>query len=259
MFRMLSLTVALLAAPAAIAAPLAVADKMIAYRTIVTGQIHDARAGAKALVKALEANDMAGAKAAWIEARQGWERSETVTGPYFPALDKAIDAWPTGATGFHAMEGQLFNGGDPKALLPLAKGLAENLGKMEGEMAKAGFDVQGLYNGMAGLAYEVGESKSKGTESKASGTSLNDLRNNVHAVVTIYDTVFAEAIKAQKPDVDAAVRKQIALVQKQIDVKDMSQIDQRTLEKTAEMLAVIFVDNAPAFDLKAPTLESDDD
>ncbi len=41
------------------------------------------------------------------------------------------------------------------------------------------FNAQGLLNGTARLAYEVGENKADGGESRFSGTSLDDMRNNV--------------------------------------------------------------------------------
>jgi iron uptake system component EfeO len=259
MLRPLTLCLAVIAfsAPAFGAPQPALKTGIASYQKIVAGQIHAAHIGAEDLVKKLTADDLPGAKQAWIKARQGWERSETVTGGFFEELDKAIDAWPSASSGFHAIEGPLFGGAAAKDLLPLAKGLAGNLAKVDGQVAKTAFTAQGLYDGMTQLAYEVGESKSKGQESKASGTSLNDLKNNVQGIAALYDTVFATGFKKAKPDVDSKIRQQIAAVRKQTEVSDIAKLDQEALEKAAEMLATIFVDNAPVVGLAAPKLESD--
>ena len=73
-----------------------------------------ALAGAQTLRDRIKANDIPGAKKAWIDARVGWERSEVFTSGFIPDLDDAIDAWPDAVTGFHGMEVKLFgaNSGD---------------------------------------------------------------------------------------------------------------------------------------------------
>lgn len=48
------------------------------------------------------ADDKGAVRQAWIDVRVGWERSEVFTAAYVPELDRAIDAWPVGTTGFHA-------------------------------------------------------------------------------------------------------------------------------------------------------------
>src|ERR1700755_3331248 len=55
---------------------------------------------------------------------------------------------------------------------------------------------QGLLDGTARLAYEVGESKADGGESRISGTSLDDMRNNVAGIEFAYRTIFAHARRA---------------------------------------------------------------
>jgi iron uptake system component EfeO len=71
-----------------------------------------ALAGAQVLRDRINANDVSGARKAWIDARIGWERSEVFTSGFIPELDDAIDAWPDAVAGFHGMEVKLF-GGNP--------------------------------------------------------------------------------------------------------------------------------------------------
>lgn len=76
-------------------------DKAIErYRPYLTDGIGDAFTGAKMLRDRAAADDLAGAKAAWISARAGWERSEVFTAGFVPELDALIDSWPNADSGF---------------------------------------------------------------------------------------------------------------------------------------------------------------
>src|ERR1700755_2875777 len=81
------------------------------YRPSLTEGIVDALAGARLLRDRAGASDLAGAKAAWISALAGWERSEVFTAGFVPELDALIDAWPNADSGFHAIEAKLFGAG----------------------------------------------------------------------------------------------------------------------------------------------------
>ncbi len=50
---------------------------------------------------------------------------------------------------------------------------------------------------MTGLAYEVGENKSKGGESPYAGTSLIDMHENVEGIEAVWKLVFEDALKAK--------------------------------------------------------------
>jgi len=228
-----------------------------AFKPYAARQIEIARAGAEQLVARIEDEDREKAKQAWILARDGWERSETITGGFFDAFDKKIDAWPNAKSGFHAIEVRLFGNADLKEILPLAKELAGNLKGVERQMRSTRITAQGLYNGVAQLAYEVGESKSKGNESRASNTSLNDMRNNLEGLTRAYDTVFAAALRAKNPAMDADIRKQIATLSSLLAVDEIGKLDQPKVEKAGEGIALTLVDAAPVLGLKPPKLEEE--
>ena len=78
------------------------------YRPYMTEGIGQALTGVRELRGRIAANDLAGAKKAWIAGRAGWERSEVFTAGFVPELDAQIDAWPNAVTGFHAIEAKLF-------------------------------------------------------------------------------------------------------------------------------------------------------
>jgi iron uptake system component EfeO len=58
------------------------------YRGFMIADMDRALVGAQTLRDRIKANDIPGAKKAWI----GWERSEVFTSGFIPELDDAIDA-----------------------------------------------------------------------------------------------------------------------------------------------------------------------
>jgi hypothetical protein len=69
---------------------------------------------------------------------------------------------------------------------------------------------QGLLVGTARLAYEVGESKADGGESRISGTSLDDMRNNVAGIDFAYRTIFTASLRTVDIKLAEAVDARIA-------------------------------------------------
>jgi len=146
------------------------------YRPLITEEIDHSLAGARALRAALIAKNLEAAQQAWIVARVGWERAEVFTSG-FTELDAEIDAWPNAVTGFHAIEAKLF-GAQRMDIQPETDALIFHLTDLCVKIRDTRLTAQGLLNGAAKLAYEVGESKADGGESRFSGTSLDDMRNN---------------------------------------------------------------------------------
>jgi iron uptake system component EfeO len=194
------------AAPSANAEPLDGAVEQ--YRTYMIQDIDQALAGSRELRGRIAAHDLRGAQTAWINARIGWERSEVFTAGFVPELDQAIDAWPDAAAGFHAIEAKLF-GADPSNIGEQTDALILHLTDLDAQLRQMKLTPQGLLNGVVRLAYEVGDSKVDGGESRFSGTSLNDMRNNVDGIELAYQTLFAPAVSARDPKMDEQVRGEI--------------------------------------------------
>src|SRR6202521_3536274 len=183
---------------ATMAAPLD--DAAENYRPYMIEGIGQALAGARNLRERVAANDLPGAKKAWISARAGWERSEVFTAGFVPELDAQIDAWPNADSGFHAVEAKLF-GANRTDVEGETDALVDHLDSLYGRLRDMPLTQQGLLDGTVRLAYEVGESKADGGESRISGTSLDDMRNNVAGVEFAYRTIFADRLK----EVDAGL------------------------------------------------------
>jgi len=216
--------------------------------------IDQSLAGTRLLRARLTAGDVDGAEKAWVDARVGWERAEVFTSGFVPDLDQEIDAWPNALLGFHAIEAKLF-GAKRTDLKPETDALLLNLEDLDVKVHHLNLLPQRLLNGTARLAYEVGDSKAAGGESVFSGTSLNDMQNNVDGIDIAYRTIFAAALQARDPGLAIEIPKKIAELKTEVDVPDLKSLDSGKLRAQSEELIVLLQQAAPKIGLRAPTLE----
>jgi len=125
------------------------------YRSYLVEQISQTLANAKRLRERAAANDVDGAKQAWIAARVGWEQAEVFISGFVSDLDEDIDAWPNALSGFHAIEARLF-GANTADVAAAADQLIYHLTDLDIKIRQIPLNSQGLLNGAARLAYEVG-------------------------------------------------------------------------------------------------------
>ena len=225
------------------------------YRPYMLEGIGDALAGARALRERAAASDLAGAKKAWLSARAGWERSEVFTAGFVPELDALIDAWPNADSGFHAVEAKLFGAGQTD-LGNEAAVLVEHLADLHGKLRDMPLTPQGLLDGTVRLAYEVGESKADGGESRISGTSLDDMRNNVDGIRLAYRTIFAATVEAADRKLADTVTGKIEQLGNLLTAYNLRQVNSPLLRRTSEELVVALQSAAPKLGLRRPTLEA---
>jgi iron uptake system component EfeO len=224
------------------------------YRSRLVADIDHSVSSVQKLRASVAANDLDRAKHAWIDARIGWERSEVFTSGFVPELDKEIDAWPNALVGFHAIEAKLF-GADSAGVEPEIDALLRNLSELSATVRVIKLTPQGLLNGVARLAYEVGESKVDGGESRVSGTSIDDMRNNVEGIDLAYRVVFAAAIEARDGQLAAEARRGIDELAAMLGSRDLRRLDPERLRAVSEEFVVTLQNAAPGLGLEAPTLE----
>ena len=116
------------------------------YRSLMIESIGESLTGALALRDRVAANDVEGAKSAWISARAGWERSEVFTAGFVPELDAMIDAWPNATSGFHAIEARLFGAGRSD-VADDADQLVKHLDDLHQRLQDMRFPAQGVLAG----------------------------------------------------------------------------------------------------------------
>src|SRR3984957_2417914 len=199
-------------------------DAAESYRPYMIEGIGQALTGARHLRARIAAEDLEGARAAWIAARAGWERSEVFTAGFVPELDAQIDAWPNADSGFHGIEARLFGAGRTDAAKD-TDALVEHLNNLHGKLRDMALTPQGLLDGIVRLAYEVGESKADGGESRISGTSLDDMRNNVAGIDFAYQTIFSAALKGADAKLADGVAARIERLKVIVAAKDLPSID----------------------------------
>src|SRR6266478_583147 len=224
------------------------------YRPYISEGIGQALAGARDLRGRIAAKDLAGARKAWISARAGWERSEVFTAGFVPELDAQIDAWPNAVTGFHAIEAKLFGANSIEAESE-TDALVDHLSSLHGKLHDIDLTPQGLLDGTVRLAYEVGESKSDGGESRISGTSLDDMRNNVAGIDLAYRTIFAGVLKSD-PKLADAVDGKLAELRTLLVVHNLPDVDIPKLRRMSEELVVALQNASAKLGLRRPTLEA---
>jgi iron uptake system component EfeO len=238
---------------AAVAAPLD--DAAEQYRPYMIEGIGQALAGARDLREHIAAHDLAGAKKAWISARAGWERSEVFSAGFVPELDAEIDAWPNAVSGFHAVEAKLFGAGSTDALADAAE-LVRHLDSLHGKLHGMTLTPQGLLDGTVRLAYEVGESKADGGESRISGTSLDDMRNNVAGIDFAYRTIFAPALATADAKLAGAVDARIQQLKVIVAAPDLPHVDIPALRRASEELVITLQSASAKLGLQRSTLEA---
>src|SRR5882757_9984210 len=225
------------------------------YRPYMIEGIGDALAGARALRERAAANDLVGARKAWISARAGWERSEVFTAGFVPELDAQIDAWPNADTGFHAIEAKLFGAGRTDVDSE-TDALVDHLSDLHGKLHHMPLTAQGLLDGTTRLVYEVGESKADGGDSRISGTSLDDMRNNVAGIRFAYRTIFAEVLASTDRKLADAVNGRIGELERLVAVADLQHVDIPKLRRASEELVVALQGASTRLGLQGPTLEA---
>jgi len=225
------------------------------YRPYMIEGIGQAMTGVRNLRDRIAARDLAGARKAWISARAGWERSEVFTAGFVPELDAQIDAWPHADSGFHAIEAVLFGAGRTDVESE-TEALADHLNSLYGKLHEMALTPQGLLDGTVRLAYEVGESKADGGESRISGTSLDDMRNNVAGIDFAYHTIFAASLGAIDEKLAARIDQRIELLKTIVAAPDLRRVDVPALRRVSEELVVALQGASTKLGLQSPTLEA---
>jgi iron uptake system component EfeO len=208
------------------------------YRPHLIEDIQASLAGVRVLRERIEANDLDGAKRAWIAARVGWERSEVFTSGFVPELDQQIDAWPNATHGFHGIETKLF-GANRTDVRAETDALIAHLAELRTQVNDIRLTPQRLLNGIARLAFEIGGNKADGGESRLSGTSLNDMQSNADGIELAYRVIFAEAAQAGDPQLAEAARATILRLKEAVKVADLRNLDSEKLRVDSERLVAL--------------------
>ena len=154
------------------------------YRTYVANQSTQLLAGTKQFVAALNAGDVAKAKALFGPARYHYEAIEPVA-ESFGNLDPEIDARandvakPSEWTGFHRIEQILWQKNTTAGTKAYAAKLLADVTTLDQKVRTLTYQPAQLANGAVELLNEVANSKITGEEDRYSHTDLSDFEGNL--------------------------------------------------------------------------------
>ena len=228
-----------------------------AFKPFIVEHAGKALAGAKELQAAVKAKDVKAAQDAWIKSRRGWEAIETVTAELFPQFDKLVDPWPDGKQGYHAIEAALFAGKIDEVAAPTDK-LVLNIARFEKKVKGYRFTPQKLLDGVSKLAFEVGESKSKGGESPYAKTSHIDMQENVEGIEAAWKLVFEPTLQKRDAELAKIIHDKVEALEKLVAVSDIKDLDQKKVHVGGEELAALMQQAAPKLKLKTTKIEDED-
>jgi iron uptake system component EfeO len=170
------------------------ADKAVAdYREYLEENAGELVAKTKPFVAAVEAGDVARAKALYAPARIPYERIEPVA-ESFGDLDPEIDARENDVPasefgGFHRIEKALWEEGTAQGMAPVAKQLQVDVEELAEEVETVDLQAVQIANGANELLGEVSASKITGEEERYSHTDLVDFEANVEGAEAAFEAV----------------------------------------------------------------------
>ncbi|MBV8851946.1 MAG: hypothetical protein JOY91_01035, partial [Sinobacteraceae bacterium] len=179
--------------------------------------------------------------------------AEVFTSGFTSELDTEIDSWPSANGGFHYIEARLF-GARRTDVQPAADALLFHLADLRLKVRQTVLTRQGMLEGSARLAYEIGESKADGGESRFSGTSLEDMRNNTAGLESAYRLVFESELQSRDPQLARTVRSYIQQLQAQLQPASLAEVDGQLVRQTSEDLVMSLQAAAPVLGLQTPSL-----
>lgn len=222
---------------------------VMAYTRQAIAQIDSARDSARRMREAATYDNAEAARRAWIESHAAWEQSETFTLSLYPDLYEAIDGWPANASGYHAIESALF-AGQLSDITPGVDQLVDGLEELSQALRSHGLTPQGLLNGTIRLAMVTAEHKAAGNESPASGTSLDDIVNNVQGLRTVFTMVIGPTLRIQDPDLFQTALEQLNQMEALLHTSNLRSLDRARYSKAAEGFATTLRAAAPVLGLK---------
>ncbi len=139
-------------------------------------------------------------------------------------------------------------------VLPATDALIFHLTDLRLKVRDTRLTGQGMLEGTAKLAYEIGESKAEGGESRFSGTSLYDMRNNADGIDAAYRIVFSRELSARNPALANEVSGKIQQLKKQLQAPSLADVDADQIRTTSEDLVLTLQRAAPVLGLEKPSL-----
>jgi iron uptake system component EfeO len=168
----------------------------------------------KNLQAAIASRDLVAARQAYVDARPPYEEIEVLAAS-FEQSDSDIDARPYSIDGgessedfrgFHKIEYLLFRDDDLDLAAQYADQLAQSHDQLQKELGEPDrFSAKGHFEGMIGLAEEIGSRKISSEEETWSDQSMLIFRSNIIGIFSQYEP-FSADVRQQSEQADARVQ-----------------------------------------------------
>jgi iron uptake system component EfeO len=193
------------AAPAASSDP-RLATAVAQYRSFVVAESQALVTQTKEFAAAVEAGDVARAKALYAPTREPWERIEPVAealGDLDPKIDAREGDVPDAEFGgFHRIEKALWVDNTTNGMAPVAQQLVADVTAVQAQIERAELAPSNLGNGANELLVEVATGKVTGEEERYSHTDLWDFAANIEGAERAYQALRPVLIDKDKPLAD---------------------------------------------------------
>lgn len=230
-----------------------------AYSAYVRAGLDRLAARTDAVRAAVDAGDLAAARAAWTPAHLAYERLGAAYGA-FGDLDGRLDGRPDGLpggvhdpgfTGFHRVEYGLWHGERASSLAGPADRLARDVRRLRAAFPDERIEPLDLSLRAHEILENTVEFQLTGTADQGSGTSLRTAAANLDGTRAVLDALrpLLRSRLPGLPGVDAWMGRLAALLKGRSDVRELSRADRERLDGTAgellERLAPIATICAP--------------
>ena len=228
----------------------AAAAAVARYRQYIEAQTALLVARTRPFVRAVQAGDLARAKATYAGARIPYERIEPVA-ESFGNLDPAIDAragdvpkakW----TGFHPIEQALWMRSTTAGTSTLTKKLMADVLDLQRRVQTVELEPAQVANGAVELLGEVSKSKITGEEERYSHIDLVDFEANVEGARAAFDSV-SDLVAAKQPALVKEIDQRFAAVEAAlrpyrrgdsfVSYTTLTKADTRALSRSIDALA----------------------
>jgi iron uptake system component EfeO len=227
------------------------ADKAVAgYREYLEQNADELVAETKPFVAAVQAGNVAKAKALYAAARIPYERIEPVA-ESFGNLDPRIDARANDIKksefgGFHRIEQALWEEGSTRGMAPVAAQLQKDVEELAEKVETVELQAVQIANGANELLGEVSASKITGEEERYSHTDLVDFEANVEGAEAAFEAV-KPLLDESEPELSGELEADFKMVFAElqpyrqgngfVSYTELTQADTRKLAQSIDTLA----------------------
>ncbi|MBP6345481.1 MAG: iron uptake system protein EfeO [Neisseriaceae bacterium] len=222
--------------------PVELVGAVAEYKVYVSTEVGALLQGARAMVDAIQANDVKAAQALYVPTLAHYETIEPVL-KQFSTLDMAIaadesvfadQAADPKFKGLHKLEKGLFGEKSTAGLAPVATQLVSDIEALQKEVAALSVPADQMIQFAAALLREAEQGKLQGQKNRYAKTDVAGVKANVAGSYRIYRLVAPMLTKAH-PDmakeIKTAYEALLALLQPYADQTPLSAADQATLKQ----------------------------